>query len=135
MFISKVVVAKMRQRNDNETAEQFTPQVNNAKITKTKSLIHKEMLFKDALVIPPHSLFRILSHSITPDSTWNRSNITGRQGTSNLTLKICLVALSSVDIDNKAIAVGKAVTEPMKLIHVTEGDSKRSNSTMEKQTT
>ena len=64
-LIAKVTGDKIRQRNDKDKAEKYTPQVNNTKPTKTKSIFHKTMMFKDALVLPTHSLFRILSHGIT----------------------------------------------------------------------
>ena len=55
MFIAKVAVAEMRQRNNKDTSEQYTPKVNNTKPTKTKSTLHKKMLFKYAVALPPHS--------------------------------------------------------------------------------
>ena len=78
-----------------------TPQVNNTKPTKTKSTLHKEMLFKDTVALPPHSSFYILSHPISPDSTSDGCNITSQQGTSNRTFKICLVTLSIAKNGNK----------------------------------
>ena len=54
-FITKVAGAEMRQRIDKDMAEQSTPQVNSASPTKLKSLLHKKMLFKYPLIIPPHS--------------------------------------------------------------------------------
>ena len=70
-------------------------------------------------------MFRILSHLIAPDSTSNVSNNTGRQGTSNHTLKICLVNLSIEKNDNNAITVGKAANALMKVIHVIGGYSNK----------
>ena len=46
MFIKKVAGSEMIQINDKDTAEKFTPQVNNAKQTKTNSTLHKKMIFK-----------------------------------------------------------------------------------------
>ena len=62
LFIVKVVGAEIRQ-----IAEKSTLKVNNAKPTKTKSTLHKKIIFKDAVSLPPHSLFHIyhtVSHSI-----------------------------------------------------------------------
>ena len=70
-------------------------------------------------------MFRILSHLIAPDSTSNVSNNTGRQGTSNHTLKICLVNLSIEKNDNNEITVGKAVSVLMKVIPGIEGYAKK----------
>ena len=81
----------MRQRNDKETSEKSTTYVNNYKPTKTKSILHKKMLFKDAVVLLPHSSFHILSHRIAPDIISNGSNSTGQQGTSNGTPKYALL--------------------------------------------
>ena len=75
------------------------------------------MIFKDAVVLPPHSLFCILSQQIAPDSTSSRSYATGWQGTINSTFKIFLVAIFILNNDNTAIAVGKAVNGTMKLIN------------------
>ena len=58
----------MRQQNDKGTAEQSTPKVNNTNQINPKSLLHKNMIFKDALLLPPHSLFRIPSYRIVLDS-------------------------------------------------------------------
>ena len=55
MFIAKVAVAEMRQRNNKDTSEQYTPKVNNTEPTNTKSTLYKKMLFKYALALPPHS--------------------------------------------------------------------------------
>ena len=115
----------MRHSNDKETAWQSTPQVNNAIEIESNSLLQKKMIFNDAVVIPPHSLFRILSHSISLDSTLNGSNITGWWCTSNHTLKICLVNLSIEKNDNNEIEVSKAVNTLMKVIHGIEGDSNK----------
>ena len=125
MFVSKVAGDEIRQRNDKDAIEQSTPPFNNSKLTKTKSTLDKKMLFKDAVLLAPHSLFQILSHRIAPDRTSNGSNITGRQGNSNHTLKIFLVALSIANKYNKAIPVGKAVNALMKLIHGIEVDSNK----------
>ena len=46
MFIVKVAGAKMRHIIDTDTAEQSTPQVNNATLTKTKSTLHKKLYSK-----------------------------------------------------------------------------------------
>ena len=83
------------------------------------------MLFKDAVTLPPHSLFSIPPHKIAPDGTSNGYNITGRQGTSNLTLKICCVTLYIAKKDNNKIEVGKTVNALMKIIHVIEGDANK----------
>ena len=74
MFIAKVERAETRQIIDRYTTEQSTPQFNNTKSIKKKSKLHIKILFKDIVAIPCHSLFRILSHKITPDSTPNGSN-------------------------------------------------------------
>ena len=111
----------MIQRNDKNTAEQSTSQVNNYKPTKTKSTLHKKILFKYTVALPSLIFLRILSHQILPNSTSNRSNSTGRQGTSNRTFKIFLVALSIAKNNNNTIKVGKAVNAMMKLIHGIEG--------------
>ena len=107
---------------DIDTAKQSTPKFNNAKYTKTKLTLNKKMLFKYSVALLPHSSFRILLHQITPDSTSDGSNSTVLQGTSNRTLKICLVTLSIANNDNNATTVGKAVNAPMKGIHGIEGD-------------
>ena len=73
----------MRQINNKETAD--------AKLTKTKSEFHNKMVFKDAVVLQPHILLRILSHRIAPDSSLDGFNIPDRQGTTNHTLNIYLV--------------------------------------------
>ena len=125
MFVSKVAGAEIRQRNDKDASEKSNPPFNNSKSTKTKSTLDKKMLFKDAVLLAPHSLFQILSHHMAPDRTSNGSNITGRQGNSNHTLKIFLVALYIANKYNKAIAVGKAVNALMKLIHGIEVDSNK----------
>ena len=114
----------MRQITDRDTAKQSDRQVNNAKSTKKKLTLHKKMLFKDAVALLPHSSFHILSYRIVPGSTSNVSNSTGRQGTSNRTLKICLVTLSISKNYNNAIPVGKAVNPLMEVIHGIEGDAK-----------
>ena len=41
----------MRQKIDKETSEKYTPQVNIANQTNTKSLQHKKIIFKDAVVL------------------------------------------------------------------------------------
>ena len=115
----------MIQRNYKDKAEKFTPQVNNAKSTKTKSKLHKKMLFKDAVSLPTHGFTRILSHHIVPDSTSNSSISTGRKGTSKRTLKIFLVTLSIAKNTNNTIAVGKAVNALIKVIHRIEGDTNK----------
>ena len=115
----------MRQRNDKDIAEQYTPQAKNDKPTKTNSTLHKKMLFIDAVEFPPLSLFRILSYHIATNSTLNGSNSTGPQVNSNRTFKICLVTLSITKKDNNTIAVGKVVNAMMKIINDTEGDSNR----------
>ena len=76
LFIAKVAGDKMRQIIDKVTAEQSTPQVNNAKSTKTKLTLNKKMLFKDSVSLLPHSSFHILSHQIAPESTSNGFNST-----------------------------------------------------------
>ena len=62
VYIAKVPGAETRHRNNKDTAEQSTSQVNNAKPTKTKSTLHKKMLFKDKVSLPTHSFLHILSH-------------------------------------------------------------------------
>ena len=94
-------------------------------MTKTKSTLNKKVLFKDAVELPPHCLFRILSHRIASDSTLNGSNSTGRQGTINGTLKRCLVTLSIEKKYNNTIKVAKAVNALMKVIHSIEGDANK----------
>ena len=89
----------MIQRIDIDTSKKPTPQFNKAKSIKTKSTTHNKMLFKDAVALPPHIFFHILSYQITPDSTSNGFNSTGEQGTSNLTLKIFLVTISITNND------------------------------------
>ena len=128
MFIEKVVGYKMRYRNDKDTAEKSTPQVNNAKPIKTKSTLKKYIIFKDSVAILPHSLFCILSHQIAPYSTLNGYNSTVLENTSNCTFKICIVTISIAKNNNNAMAVGKAVNALMKIIHGQQGQ----NSTMEK---
>ena len=54
LFIVNVVGYRTRQINDKDTAEQSTPQVNNAEPTKKKSTLHSKMLFKGAGVLLPH---------------------------------------------------------------------------------
>ena len=82
-------------------------------------------MFKYAVALPPHSSFRILSDQIAPDSTSNVSNSIIQQGTSNRTLKRCIVALSIAKNDNNAITVGKTVNALMKVIHGIEGDANK----------
>ena len=77
----------MRQKNDKDTDEQSNPQVNNANPINPKSLRHKNMVFKDAVVLLTHMSFRVLLHHIVPDSILNVYNSTGQQRTSNCTLK------------------------------------------------
>ena len=90
-----------------------------------KSILHKEMIFKDAVALLPHSLFHILSHQIILDSTLNGSKSTGWQGTSNLTLKISLVTLSIANNYNNTIGVGKAINVLMEVIYGIEGYSNK----------
>ena len=85
LFISKVVGSKIRQKNDKDTAEKSTPQVNNAKRNKAKLTLHNKIPFKDAVGFLPHSSFRILSHKIEPDSTSNKYNSTVQQQSSRKT--------------------------------------------------
>ena len=115
----------MINTNDKDTAEQSTPQFNNAKPSKTKSTLNNKILFEDASALPPHSQFRILSHRIAPDSTSNGYSSTGKNGTSNRTLKRCLVTLYIAKNNNIAITVGRAFNLLMKLMHVIEGDSNK----------
>ena len=81
------------------------------------------MVFKDEVLLPPHSFFLILSHHIAPDRTSNGSVSTGRWGTSNRNLKQCLVTLSIKKNGNNLIAVGKTVNALTKVIDDIEGDS------------
>ena len=115
----------MLQRIDRDASKQFTPQVNNAKLTKTNLTLHKNVLFKYTVTLTPHSLFCILSHLITPYSASNGSNSTGQQGTINRTLKRFLITISITKNDNTAIAVGKAVNMWMKVIHGIEVDANK----------
>ena len=46
LCIAKLVGDETRQRNYRDTAEQSTPQVNNAKLTKIKSTLHKKWYLK-----------------------------------------------------------------------------------------
>ena len=108
----------MRKRNDKETAEKSTPQVNNTNKINPKSLLHKEMIFKYAVVLPTYCLSHIISHRIVPDKTLCVSNSTGLRGSSNRTLKIFLVSLSITNNNNNANAVGKAVNAIIKVIHL-----------------
>ena len=85
----------MRQRYNKDTAEQSTPQFNNAKPTNTNSTLHKKIIFKDAVTLLSHSLFRILLHQIAPDIIWSSSNSTGRKVTSNHILKYSFLPYSS----------------------------------------
>ena len=115
----------MRHRIDIDTSKQSTPQVNNTKSTKTKLTLHKKIVVQDAVALPPHSSFHILSCRIAPDSTSNGSNSTFKQVTINCTLKTCLVTLSMAKNDNNAIALVKAVNTMMNLIHGIEGDANK----------
>ena len=67
----------MIQINNKDTDEKSTPQVNNVKPTKTNSTLHNRILFKDSVALLLHSLFRVLSHRITPSSTLKDYNSTG----------------------------------------------------------
>ena len=67
----------MRQKTDKEISEKYTSQVNIANQTDIKSLQHKKIIFKDAVVLPYHTLFIILTHCIDPDSVSNGSDSTG----------------------------------------------------------
>ena len=107
----------MIQINDKYPAEQSTPQVNNTNPIKPKSLLHKKMLFTDAVILLPHIYFHIISHHIALDITLNGYDSTSRCGTSNHTIKICLVNLSIENNDNNSIAVGKEVNALMLVIH------------------
>ena len=124
-IIGKVAASETRSIVDRDKSKQSTPQVNDAKLTKTKLTLHHKMLFTDEVALPPHSLFCILSHQIAHDSILNGSNSTGRQGTSNRTLKILLVTLYIAKNNNNPITVGKAVTVLMKVIHGIEGYSNK----------
>ena len=115
--MEKVAGYETRQIIDRDTTKQPTPQVNNAKSTKAKSTLRKKIIFKDAVALPPHSLFRVPSHQIAPDITSNDSNSTGRQGNSNRTIKIFLVTPSIANNNNNAREVGKEVNAMMKVIH------------------
>ena len=110
---------------DTYTSGKSTLQVNNTKLTKKNSTLHKKIVLKDAVALPPHSLLRILSHRIVPAATLNEFNINGLKGTSNRTLKIFLVILSIANNDSNAIAIIEAVNALMKLIHDIEGDAKK----------
>ena len=116
MFTAKAEGSETRQRIDRDKAEQSTPEVSNAKLTKTKLTLHKKILFKYAVVLPPHSSFRILSQKILPYSTSNGSYSTVWKGTSNSTLKRCLATLSMAKNYNNLFPVGKVFNAPMKVI-------------------
>ena len=79
------------------------------------------MSFKYAVIIPPHSLFRILSDQISPKSTSNGSNSTSQQCNSNCTLKRCIVTIPIAKNNNNSITVGKAFNLLMKVIYGVEG--------------
>ena len=115
----------MRQRNDKYTTKQSNPQFNNSNLINTKSLLHKKMLFNDAVILPPHSFSCILSHRIVLHSTSNGYDSTGRRGTSNHATKICLVSLAIAKNKKNAILDEKEVNAFMKLIHGIEGDSNK----------
>ena len=83
------------------------------------------MLVKDVVVLLPHSSFWILSHRILPDSTSNGSDSMGRCGTSNRTIKICLVTLSIAKNNINAITVGKEFNALIKVIHSIEVDANK----------
>ena len=115
----------MRQIIDIDTAKKSTPQVNNAKSTNTKLKLRNKMLFKDAVALPTHSTFFILSHQVSPDSTLKGYNSTGQQVNSNHTLKICLVTIYIAKNDNNGIEVGKAGNALMKVLHDIGGDANK----------
>ena len=115
----------MIQINNEDTAEQSTPQVNNNKPTKTNSTLNNIVPFKYTVAFLTHSSFRILSRRIAPDSTPNVSNSTSRQGNINRTFKIFLVTLSTVRKVKNSIAVSKAVKRIIKVIHGIEGDAQK----------
>ena len=71
LFISKEAGSEMIHIIDRDTDKQSTPQTNNAKSTKKKITLHKKIFFKDAVSLLTHSSFRILSHQIASDSTYN----------------------------------------------------------------
>ena len=83
------------------------------------------MLSKDAVALPTHSLFRILSHWIALDNTSNGSNSTGQQGTSNQILRILFFTLYIAENDNNTITVRKEVNALVKVIHRIELDAKK----------
>ena len=115
----------MIQIIDRDTAEQSTPQVNNATSTKTHSTLHRKIIFKYAVALLSHSPLCILSHLITPDSTSNGSNSTGQQGTSSCNLKRFLVTLSIAKNNKNLIAFFNVVYALMKVIHGIEGDANK----------
>ena len=94
-------------------------------MNKKKSTLHKKIIFNDSVALQPHSSFCVLSNQIKYGSTSDGSNITVQKGTSNRTLKICLVTLSIEKNENNLITVGKAVNALMKLIHGIGGDGKK----------
>ena len=67
------------------------------------------MLFKDAVVLPDYSSFRILSHNTVLESIVNGSDRTVRQGTSNHIISKFLVTLSIAKNNYIEIVVGKVV--------------------------
>ena len=125
LLIAKVIISETRQRIDRDTAKQSTTKINNATSTKTKSTLHKKMLFEYTVALPPHEMFCTLIHKISPDSTSNGSDSTGRQGTSNRNLKIFLINLSITRNNINKIAVFKAVNKLMKVIQGIEGYTKK----------
>ena len=125
LFIAEVSESEMRHIIDRDIAEQSTPQFNNSQSAKTKSTLHKKIIFQDAVAPPPHISFRILSHQIAPDSTSNGCNSTGRQVTSNRKLKRCLVTLSSEKNYSNAIEVGRAANALIQVIHGIKVDANK----------
>ena len=54
MFTVKVSGAEIRHRIYKDTAKKYTSQVNNAKLTKTKSTLHNKIPLKYAVSLSTH---------------------------------------------------------------------------------
>ena len=78
------------------------------------------MIFRDTVVLLPQISFRV-----SPDIKLNGSDSMGWCGTSNRTIKICLVALSIAKNNINAIMVGKEFNALTKVIHSIEVDANK----------
>ena len=83
------------------------------------------MIFKDKVLLLPHSPFRTLSNRIIQDSYFNGYDIMGSHKSSKRTLKIFLFTLFIAKNDNNSIYVDKEVKTMMKVIHGIEGDANK----------